>query len=225
MGATEDVALRAIRRMVVGLGALVLCASAASGWEPVSFERVEVELPREKTQRRVLQELLGRDRWRQLEKARFKIALRESGMTPALSELRDEQEEVADILLSSLGRIGHKSVLRALRLEERRDDLRTRIREQRHGTAEPERAHGPKLKFSPRFRFDGDAWVGAKMRLTGTDSKFWSHTSLRVGSEFDGHNPGVKFAFEDETRRAFLIYYGDHKERGESLELLIGFSF
>lgn len=217
---------RGFRRTVLGLSALALWASPATAWEPIKpKEPVELELPREKTQRRVLQELLGRDRWRRLEQARFKIALHEDSLTPALSELRQQHEEVADVLLSSLGRISHKSLIRALRLEERRDALRGRLRERRSGGVDARRTPRPKLEFSPRFRFDGDAWVGTKLRLSGTRSKLLEHSSLRVGSELDGHNPGVKLAFETETRRAFLIYYGDHRKRGESLELLIGFSF
>lgn len=218
-------ALRGTRRAAIVLCALALCSPAARGWEPTSLKRPVLELPPEKTERRVLKELLGRDRWRRLDQARFKIELHEKGLTRPLVDDRTQHEEVADVLLASLGRIAHKGLLRTLRLEERRDAFRARLKESRRGDSPAGGGSGPKLRFSPRFRFDGDAWVGAKFRLTGTRSGFLSNTSLRLGTEVDGHNPGVKFAFENDTRRVFLIYHGDHRKRGESIELLIGFSF
>lgn len=221
----EDVAIREIGRAAFCLSLLGLCATTVAAADTISKERLDLELPREKRQHRILKELLGRDRWRRLNQARFKIALHDHGFTPGLSDNPDRHEDVSGVLLRSLGRIGHKAVLKGLRLEERRDSLRAQLRRSRADDLDSQTEGRPKLRFSPRFRLDSSAWVGAKLRLARTGSRLWSGTSLRLGSELDGHNPSVKLGFEDHSRRAFLIYNGDHDERGESVELLIGFYF
>ena len=198
-----------------------LSTRPAAAGELAAADPVEIELPRERKQRRIMEELLGRDRVRRLDKANFRIAYHDHDLTPRLADLPDLHEEVADALLSTLGRLGHKAVLEELRLEERRDALRGKV----SSTGEGSRGGRPKVRLSPRFRWDDNAWMGAKLRLKNSGSSFLSFTSLRVGAEVDGHNPGVKLAYEAGRRRAFLQYHGDHKEMGEAVELQIGFSF
>ncbi len=219
-------ALRGIVACALGWCVLVLLVTSANAAGPFSKgppskNKVDLDLPREERQARNLEELLGRDRLRRLNEANFWIAVHDHGFTPKLSDIPDQHEELSGILLSSLGRISHKAVLNTLRLEERRDELRGKL----GGGGSDADSDRFKLRTSPRFRFDGDAWVGAKLRLSGTRSKLLSGTSLRIGSEFDGHNPSVKFGYEDRSRRASITYYGDHRERGEFVELLVGFSF
>lgn len=223
------VAVREVRRILLCLSVFALCSPLASAQDPISArngisnKRLDLELPRERKQRRVVKELLGRDRWRRLNQARFWIAVHDDSLTPMLADDRFMYEEVSGILLRTVGRISHKAVLKRLRLVERRDALRERLGD--NPNAESRTGGRPKLRVSPRLRYDDSAWLGAKLRLKGTDSRFWSSASLRVGSEFDGSNPGVKLGFEEDSRRAFLVYHGDHRKRGESLELLVSFSF
>ena len=205
--------------MAACLVLLALCAGAAGAWETSTNSQLGLE-----RQRRLVKELLGRERWRQLEAARFQIHLHDLGFTPELSDNPARHDEVGRVLLRSLLKASQESVERRLRLEERRDALRGRYR-RRKTDAESWTTSRPSLDVSPRVHLDSRLWLGAKLRLPGIGSRFWSHTDLRLGSELDGQNPSLKLAFMDHARHGFLVYHANHRQRGEAIELRIGFSY
>lgn len=214
---------RPIARVALVLLALSTPTVAASGKTPRS--PLAAELKAQEKQRRIVEDLLGPDRWRHLDAARFRIGLRDHPFTPELAADPDLHDEVAGILMRSIGRMAQKGLQRRFRLYERRDALRARLRAS-DGRRSDEGASGRAgLDVSPRLRLGDRPWVGAKLRLRGTGDGFWSRTSLRLGSELDGSDPSVKLAFKGWTRRGFLAYHPDHPRRGEVLELQIGLSF
>lgn len=197
------------------MGVLALCAASASAWPARSINQPAVE-----RQRRLAEDLLGRERWRQLQEARFEIYLHTLDLTRELSDDPRRQHEVGRVLVRSLLKSSQEALERRLRLEERRDALRDRFRRRAAG------AGGRRgLDVTPRFRLDSRFWLGAKLRLRGRGSHFLAHADLRLGSELDGRNPSIKLAFMDHTRHGFLVYHLDHRQRGEAIELRYGFSF
>lgn len=217
-------ALQGIGRTVVGLAVLTLHAVAAGAWQPNPRDALGSELARQERQRRMVQKLLGRDRWRRLDIARFDIRLHNHPFTPDLADHQYREELVSGILLQTVVKLSQKSVERRLRLYECRDSLRGRLRGVDRSGSES-RADRPGVRVSPRFRLGERAWLGAKLRLTGADSGLLSRTSLRLGSEIDGQDASVKLAFRTYSRQAMVVYHTDHRKRGEALEFQLGFSF
>ncbi len=212
--------------MAAGLGVAVLCAAAAgaSDRRPKTGPATGTARLGQALQRMDLRDLLGRERWRQLEEARFRIHLHDLQFTPELSDDPTAHDEVGHILLRSLLKGSQEAVEQRLRLEERRDALRDRLRGRSLGSHELSPAR-PQLALSPRFHLDRELWVGTKLWLRGTGSAFWTYADLRLGSELDGGNPSVKLAFHDNSRHGFISYHFAHPERGETIELRIGLSF
>lgn len=213
--------------MAASIGAaLLVCTLSACPALPPEAESLELvfEGTDRERQRRIAEKLLGPDRWRRLDQARFQIELHDHHFTPALVDNSFWHDEVETILARSVGRMAQKGLQRRFRLYERRDAFRERLRDRR-GAEESGSGRGLGLDLSPRVRLGDRPWIGAKLRLRGVGDGFWSRTSLRLGSELDGGDPSVKLAVRSAERRAFIAYHPDHARRGESVEVQFGFSF
>ncbi|MFQ5350481.1 MAG: hypothetical protein ACE5EG_08575, partial [Thermoanaerobaculia bacterium] len=211
--------------ILTGLILLTLGALAAGATDRKPKRGLEAPAGRASRalERMDLRDLLGRERWRQLKTARFRVHLGDLDFTPELPDDPAAHDEVAHILLRSLLKGSQEAVERRLRLEERRDAPRDRLRGRPlHGDPPSIR---PQLAASPRIHLDHELWLGAKLYLRGTRSSFWSYADLRLGSELDGGNPSVKLAFHDHARHGFVSYHPAHPERGETIELRIGLTF
>ena len=194
------------------LALLLIAGSAAAATSGAA------EIEAAERERRFVEELLGPDRWRRLDAARFRIGLHEHAFTPGLSTNPAVHDEVARILARSVGKIVQKGLQRRFRLYERRDAFRARLRESR-GT--PERSSGRTgLDVSPRLRLGDRPWLGVKLGLRGDGLR--SLTSLRFGSELDGGDPSVKLELKGSARRAFVAFHADHPRRGRTIELQLG---
>ncbi len=204
-----------IWRAAACLGLLALCAGAAGAWRATSQDQAALE-----RQRRLLRDLLGRERWRQLEETRFAIHLHDLDFTPELGDNPAQHRKIGHILLRSLLKASQESVERSLRLEERRDALF-----RRSDRSAIDVGSRRKVDVSPRFRLDSRPWLGAKLRLRGVRSHFLSFADIRLGSELDGRNPSIKLAFQDDVRHGFIVYHAGHRQRGQALELRFGFFF
>lgn len=217
---------------LASLAALTVCASAARAQRlsPIlspswaAKQQLDLELDSKKRARANARELLGFDRWHRFESARFEMELYQHDFTSSLAERPDRREIVEEIVYDTLVRLSQKSVQRRLRLTERRDEVRARIRGREVSDLKRSRAT-PGLDVSPRFRFGSDVSLGAKFSIDGIDSPFWSRVGLRLSHDVGGRDAIAKLDFRDDWRSFYLLYHADHKERGEMVELGIRISY
>lgn len=210
----------AVRLAALGLCAIGLCTAPLAALPTDRNNEVEIEVPRQRRQQRAVKELLGLDRWQRLEAARFDFDLQLLNTAHGRSEDPVKLDELEDVFMSSLLRLGQKRIQGSLRLIERRDEMRSRLRA--GSQAEKRR---PGLHLSPGVRVGTASSFGVKLRLRGLRSPLWSRTSLRLRREVDGRNASVKLAFRDHRISSYLVYDTEHEKRGESVELGLRFTF
>ncbi len=209
--------LPALRAASITLVAALTLVPASPAIAQLSALKSDLEVPSIKRQRLNAEELLGFDRWRRFEGARFDRELHDHDFTPRLADRPELQEDLEEIVTSSLLRLVHKRFQRQLQLIERRDALRARVR----GLELEEWERGRErrgLDVSPQFNFHSRAAIGAKLGLDGWRSRFWSGAGLEVYTEVDGPDAGIKLSFRDGWRSTYLVYQTAHRKRGETIE-------
>ena len=209
-----------------GAAAIVfaLAGALAPGGLFAEAAKLEAELEIETLRRQRLnaEELLGFDRWRKFEAARFDLAVHTHDYTLPLSERPELQEDLEEVVVRSLLRLGQKRIQRQMQLLERRDEIRARVRGIEVEDLKRERSR-PGLDVSPRFNAGSQTSMGAKLSLGGTRSRFWQGASLRLTQEIGGADTSVKLSFRDHRRSIYLLYHSDDDKRGEMVHFGIRF--
>lgn len=202
--------------------ALAVALAPAGLFAEAAEPEDELKIKTLRRQRLNAEELLGFDRWHKLEAARFDLAVHTHDFTPSLSERPEIQEDLEEVVVRSLLRLGQKSIQREMRLLERRDEIRARVRGIEVEDLKRERQR-PGLDVSPRFNAGSQTSMGAKLSLGGTRSRFWRGASLRLTQEIGGADTSVKLSFRDHRRSVYLLYHSDDDKRGEMIHFGIRF--
>ena len=183
--------------------------------------------------REIMERLLGRDRLRRLEGARFQFQLRDGDplFDHDLHDLAgmDEAEDTVLSAYSKLAREALEDVLGLEKLEERSERWLDRVRSSRRTEprVESDRSRtrsapstSYRVRVSPRF---ADDYVGVKLRMPYTGSHFWNHLSFRVRYDFDEDRTLYMLKFDDNQRFLHFTYEPDTEEAGDELSLSLRF--
>lgn len=213
-------------RIVICAGAALLSSLPAAAEKESGEPELRLELPRRDRPRRIVRELLGRNRVRSVNLTRYRMELLGLGLDPEPTERRPALEDAEEVLLSSFLRVSRERIERELLLKERYDAWRGRMRGREIGAAAPGPAGGLGLRVSPRaYLVDGDALVGAKLRLKGLRSPLWSRAGLGVTHELSGDDLRLELSVTEPRWATRLVFHSAHRRRGQSAEAWIGVTF
>lgn len=182
------------------------------------------ELLRYDLEREIARRLLGEGRWSVLEAARFEMDLYSKGFRPHWDQTDSGLEDVEDDLLHCATKFWQERLERRWRVEERRDLLRARFRQENAASAhhaggidEPRSKTG--LDVSPRVRLGSHSWLGVRLRVSGSPSRFLSRTALYVNQSVDGQGLALQMTYGDRTTKAFVAFRSDHERLGRVAEV------
>ncbi|MCG8460487.1 MAG: hypothetical protein MI919_29750 [Holophagales bacterium] len=179
------------------------------------------------SRREIMQDLLGRDRCRRLEYARFRFQLSDADplFDDDLRRATTVRDEMEDAVLSAYTKLARESLEDALGIDELEGWLEakwdSKARRMGYGVSrdsEGSRAgiRSFRMRLSPRLSED---YLGLKMRMPYTGLRFFDSLSFRVRYDFDTDNAIFQLKFDDDTRFFHFSYEPDTETLGDELKL------
>lgn len=218
--------IRGSVRVAIYVGAALFSSMPAAAEKQSDALELRLELPRRDRPRRIVRELLGRNRVRSVNLTRYRMELLGLGLTPEPSDRRDALEDAEDVLFTSFLRVSRERIERELLLKERYDAWRARLRRREPGATGREPTDGLGLRVSPRaYLTDGAALVGAKLRFKGLRSPLWSKAGLGVTHALSGDNLRLELSVHEPRWATRLVFHTHSERHGRSAEAWIGVTF
>jgi hypothetical protein len=194
---------------------------AALAADPPSVDEIKVELRRQSQVR----DLLGDNRYRRLERARFQVHVYDLHLQP-LREFEQVSVLYGDIesaMRSNFGKIARDWLEHRLGLDERIERWESRRDEKRDDTSIL--GPSPKLSFSPRFAAGDHPYLGTKIRLRHAPNAFLSNLSVKARYGVDDGETGLRLTWQTRDHYVSLEQVYDDRYLGDVLSLSLRFTF
>ncbi|HVS66307.1 MAG TPA: hypothetical protein VMT85_22705 [Thermoanaerobaculia bacterium] len=195
--------------------------AAAQIAEAPTIDEIKAELRRQNRVR----DLLGANRFRRLERARFKVHVHELQIQPYrdLEQVSALYDDIEGSMRSNFGKIARDWLEHRLGLDEKLERWERR-RDGRRGET-TEASAWPSLRFSPRLAAGNDAYVGTKIRVRHAPNAFLSHLSLRTEYGLDDGEVGLRLTWQTRDHYVSLEQLFDDRYLGDVLSLSLRFTF
>jgi hypothetical protein len=189
--------------------------------DPPTLDEIKVEL----RQQNRLRALLGDNRWRRLERARFQVHLYHLDLHPyrEFEQVSALYDDIESSMRSNFGKIARDWAEHRLGLADRFEAWEQR-RESRRESVDRREA-GASLRFSPRFGAGDDPYLGTKIRLRHAPDGFLSHLSLNTKYHFDDGDSSVRLTWQTRDHYVSLEQVFDDRYLGDVLSLSMRFTF
>lgn len=204
------------RWIPIALAIALLGAGAAPARGNDADDELRREIELRERQRQAFRELLGESRWSRLRAARFDYELYEHAMGRQLDDMPHKREEVTDSLVHCTAKLWRELLEQRLRLEERRDGLRERMRGKALASEDDSRRG---LAMSPRLRVGSNSSVGLKFHLRDASRPHLSRFAVRLAHDVGGPDLNLKLTYDAAQAEAFLALHADHRELGRTAAL------
>ncbi|HVS14149.1 MAG TPA: hypothetical protein VMV46_09510 [Thermoanaerobaculia bacterium] len=188
---------------------------------PPTLDEIKTDL----RQHNRLRALLGENRWRRLERARFQVHLYHLDLQPhrEFEQVSALYDDIESSMRSNFGKIARDWAEHRLGLaerfetwEQRRDDRRDRVEAGDSGMS---------LRFSPRFGAGDDPYLGTKIRLRNAPRGLISHLSLNTRYHFDHGDTSLRLTWQTRDHYVSLEQVFDDRYLGDVLSLSMRFTF
>ncbi len=182
------------------------------------FEVLERAVKSNHTGCQSYEDVLGKNRCRDLNRALFDYNLSSEMYGYDLWENPSSRDEPADAVLSAYSKMQREALEHALGLEEWWD----RRRPDRGSRAQGPRPLSYKVRVSPRLSSD---YLGMRFKMPYTGLRSFDHLSFQMRYDFDESRPIYSMKFEDDSRLLRLVYEPGTERFGDLVSLLARFSW
>lgn len=179
--------------------------------------------------REAVKSVLGDDRWRRLDGARFALEVDSLGFTRDPEEDRARKREVEDVLKSNFVKLTREALQARLGLDEWADRLVDRMQQNRladDGSRGRRDAHF-RMRFSPRLSVGDRNRIGVKLRPAGLSAPLLRGAYLKLLQDLDEGSTRAVLAFEHPTKDQdiYVEYRSDDRRQGEFVRFSVRFSY
>ena len=182
------------------------------------FEVLERAVESNHTGCQSYEDVLGKNRCRDLNRALFDYNLNSAMYGYDLWENPYSRDEPADAVLSAYSKMQREALEHALGLEEWWD----RRRPDRGTRAQGPRPLSYKVRVSPRFSSD---YLGMRFKMPYTGMRTLDHMSFQMRYDFDESRPIYSMRFEDDSRFFRLVYEPGTERFGDLVSLSTRFAW
>lgn len=194
--------------LLLAAGLLAVVASPIRAESPDGM--LGQEILRDEIRRDFVQGQLGRSCQQRLNDARVEMQLLELSEMDSPGDDPVRGASIKDALRYCGTRLARKLLVNRLRLEERRDALRDRMRRD----AREDGDTGVSLGISPRLRVGSHSTLGARFRLRGTRSARWSGLAMTVAGALESSDVKLSFSYDRPSVAAWVAFHTEHPELG-----------
>lgn len=180
--------------------------------------------------REALKSVLGDDRWRRLDGARFALEVDSLGFTRDPEEDRQRKHEVEGVLKSNFVKLTREALETRLGLDELGERLIARLLPSRFAddTASGERRNGGfRMRMSPRLSAGDRNRIGVKLSPVGLRAPLLRGAYLKFLQDLDEGSARAVLAFEHPTKDQdiYIEYRSDDRRHGEYVRFSVRFSY
>jgi hypothetical protein len=195
--------------------------AAASQPEPPTIDEIKAEL----RQQNQVRELLGDNRFRRLERARFRVHVYELQLQPSreFEQVSALYEDIEGAMRSNFGKIARDWLEHRLGLAERFERWEQRRDERRVDPVDT--AASPALSFSPRLAAGSSPYVGTKIRLRNAPNRLLSNLSLKTHYRLDDGETALRLTWQTRDHYVSLEQVFDDRYLGDVASLSLRFTF